>query len=227
MRIEDLIFLASTIVLVLASGIYGVKFLGRRNYLLGFEWLIVTFSATNFLVFALVEVQAAYSVSYFCDAFSRAFGIPVITTLGLMAVTHGYRPTARTDVLLFAGAIAGTVVLMVSDAVAPYKAVFYLTMWTLFSLYLAYFIWRLVAVRAMGQALAVGLVLAAAQGVASIYDFYRIPGDDEQHTIFYIFAGLTWSALCVVLYYAYCALEDAGRQLPRQPHTLHNLERLS
>lgn len=226
MKLEDSIFLAATLILVLTSGIYGVKFLKRRNYLLGFEWLIVTFSATNFLVFALAGIQTAYGLSYFCDAFSRAFGIPVITTLGLMAVTHGYRPSVRTDVALFAGAIAGTAVLMVSEAAAPYKPVFYVTMWTLFSLYLAHFVWRLLAVRARGQALAVGIVLVAAQGVASIYDFYRIPGDDQQ-TIFYILAGLTWSALCVVLYYAYCALEDAGQRPVSQPHPLHKLERLS
>lgn len=226
MKLEHYLFFLSTSILVLTSGIYGVKFLKKRNYLLGVEWLIVTFSATNFLVFALGEIQGAYTVSFFCDAFSRAFGIPVITTLGLMAVTHGYRPQVRVDVLLFAAAIAGTAVLVAAEAVAPYKAVFYVTMWTLFSLYLAYFICRLAAVRAYRHALAVSLVLAACQGIASIYDFYRIPGDDEQY-IFYILAGLSWSSLCVVLYYAYGALERAGKHAVQQDHPLRKLEQFS
>lgn len=41
--------------------------------------------------------------------------------------------------------------------------------------------------------------------ISTIYDFFHIPDDDEQHTIFYIAALSTWALIVVVLYYAYCA----------------------
>lgn len=211
MDMRYLILLCSTFILVASSGIYGVKFLRKGNVLLGVEWLIVTFSGSNFLFFFLTDVQAAYSISYFCDAFSRGFGIPVITTAGLMAVTHYYRPSMLTDVWLFVGAIAGTVILVASEAVAPLKPWFYLAMWMAFSCYLVYFARRLLNVGEGFHALAVLVVMVLAQTVATIYDFYTIPGDREQ-VLFYIFAGLTWSLLCVEMYYAYCALERGEKR---------------
>lgn len=205
----------TTFVLVLTSLIYGIKFLKRRNYLLGIEWLIVTFSAANFLFFFLTDVRAAYNVSYFCDAFSRGFGIPIVTTAGLMAVTHNYRPSLLTDVLLFAGALAGGTVLVAVDAVAPVKPYFYLVMWSAFSLYLAYLAWRLLNLGELAHAVGVVLVLLSAQAIASIYDFYQLPGDQD-HMLFYILASSTWAYLCVQMYYAYGALERA-QQRTRSP----------
>lgn len=212
MDFKTYMLLFGTAVLVVTSLVYGVKFLKRGNYLLGIEWLIVTFSATNFLIFALAGVQSSYSISYFCDAFSRAFGIPVITVAGLMAVTHGYKPSLRADVTLFVLSFVGGLVLVAAAAVAPFKPYFYLAMWTAFSLYLAYFAKRLLNAGEGGHAIGVVLVLVSAQAIASIYDFYTIPGDTPDHVIFYIFAGLAWSFLCVEMYYAYCALERAERR---------------
>jgi hypothetical protein len=53
--------------------------------------------------------------------------------------------------------------------------------------------------------------MVAAQAIASIYDFYRIPGDDD-HVIFYTFALLTWSFLGFAMYYGYCTLERFQKQ---------------
>jgi hypothetical protein len=52
------------------------------------------------------------------------------------------------------------------------------------------------------------LAVAAAQAIAVIYDFYKIPGNEEQ-MIFYTLATAAWAFLCVALYHAYCALERA------------------
>ncbi|KWR75058.1 hypothetical protein [Cupriavidus sp. IDO] len=198
-------------VLVTTSSIYGLKFLGKGNYLLGFEWLIVTFSASNFLLFALGGVQFSYRISYFCDAFSRGFGIPVIALAGLMAVTHRYKPSILMDVLFFAGAIAGTIVLVAVDAVAQPKPYFYVAMWSAFSLYLAWFAWKLQSAGESLHAFGVFVVLLTAQAIACIYDFHTIPGDDAQHLTFFTLACLTWSFMCVELYYAYRALERAEK----------------
>lgn len=228
MDVQYLIVCCSIFILMAASSIYGVKFLKKRNFLLGFEWLIVAFSATNFLYFFLTGVKAAYSISYFCDAFSRGFGIPIITTAGLMTLTHHYRPSVLMDIVLFAGAVAGTVALVAVDAIAPFKPWYYVAMWSAFSLYQVYFAVRLLNVGETGHAVGVILTMLACQGIAVIYDFYTLPGDSE-HMVFYILAVLAWSFLCVETYYAYCALERAEKKSSAcdQRHMLYDLERQS
>ncbi len=150
-------------VLVATSLIYGLKFLGKRNYLLGIEWLVVTFSGSNFLLYALGDAQLSYRISMFCDAFSRGFGIPVIAVAGLMAVTHRYRPAILVDVVFFMAAIAGTIVLVTADFAAQFKPYFYVAMWSAFSVYLAYFAWKLLNAGEGLHAFGVFMVLLTAR----------------------------------------------------------------
>lgn len=208
MEMQYYLLCLATAILVAISATYGVKFLKKRNYLLGFEWLIVTFSASNALLFFLADIKGAYSISYFCDAFSRGFGIPLVAVAGLMAVTHAFRPTVLADMAIFALAAAGGVVLVACDAVAPVKPYFYVATWSAFSIYFAYFAKRLLNAGQGGQALGIVVALVAAQAIAVIYDFFPIPGDHE-HMMFYTLAELTWAYLCAQTYYAYCALERA------------------
>ena len=98
METEHYLFVASSAILAATTSIYGMKFLGKGNYLLGIEWLVVALSGAAILVFALGDVDAGYRVAYFCDAFSRGCGGPVVMILGLMAVTHDYRPVLWFDV---------------------------------------------------------------------------------------------------------------------------------
>jgi len=211
MEPKIILLLLADLLLLLSTLIYGVKFLRKGNVLLGLEWLVVTVSTSNLLVYLLTEAQAAYSISFFLDAFSRGFGIPIIATAGLMAVTHRYKPSTRTDVLWFVGAFSGTFVLVGADFVARALPYFYLLMWTGFSIYLGYFAWRLWRAGEGFHAAAVGLALVTSQAIATIYDFYRIPGDEDQ-VIFLILALTTWAYLTVATYHAYCALERAEKQ---------------
>lgn len=208
MDTKIILLLLADVLLLLTTLIYGVKFLRRGNVLLGLEWLVVTVSTSNLLVYLLTESKAAYSVSFFLDAFSRGFGIPIIATAGLMAVTHRYKPSTRTDVLWFVGAFSGTFVLVGADFLAKPLPYFYLLMWTGFSVYLGYFAWRLWRAGETRHAAAVGLALVTSQAIATIYDFYKIPGDKDQ-VIFLILALTTWAYLTVATYYAYGALERA------------------
>jgi hypothetical protein len=70
------------------------------------------------------------------------------------------------------------------------------------------------------------LTLVSTQIIASVYDFYPIPGDSD-HMIFYIFALLSWSYMSVSLYYAYCALERVQEKEGNliRGYTLGRLER--
>jgi hypothetical protein len=228
MDLRHVVLCLATTILVTSSFTYGIKFLRKRNYLLGIEWLVITFSASNFLLFFFTGAKFFYGISFFCDAFSRAFGIPVIAVAGLMAVTHGYRPSKLADLLFFAGSVLGTVVLVAVELVAKVLPYFYVAMWVGFSIYLASFASRLLRSDESLHALGVSLALCSSLAIAGIYDFYRIPGEDTNILLnFFVLAALTWSYVLVQLYYAYCALEAAGRveQLARHGHALPGLER--
>ncbi len=226
MELKFYFYCLADLALISTSLVYGVRFLKKHNYLLGIEWLIVTFSATNLMINALTGAHVFFSISLFCDAFSRGFGAPVIAVAGMMAVTHRYKPSIFVDVVYLAGALAGTVIVWTAGFMVEPKPYFYLVMWSLFSVYLLYVIKRLLGVGEKRNALGVMLALVSTQVIASIYDLYHIPGDDD-HMIFYIFALFSWSYMSVSLYYAYCALERAReREINfNRRYTLGALER--
>lgn len=205
----SLAFLAADATMVAAGCIYGLKFLKQRNLLLGFEWLIVGLSGANFFAYFLTGSPVVYSVSYFFDAFSRAFGFPVIAVVGLMAATHRYKPSAWLDAGLFIACFAGAWVLVAVDAVAPAKPWFYLAMWSAYSVFLCYFMARLWRAGQTGHALGLLLVMLTSQAIATVYDFYHLPGDDNEHTLFYILALSTWAFSLIETYHAYGALQRA------------------
>jgi len=213
MAFKYYVYCLAAVVLIATSFIFGLRFIRKRNFLLAGELLVVTFSATNLLINALSEVPAFLNVSLFCDAFSRSFGIPVIGIAGLMMASNRFRPSTFVDVTLFALGLVVTVIVWTADFLTGSKPYLYLALWTLFSIYLVYFAVKLVRVKENLQALTVLVAMIAAQAIASIYDFYRIPGDDD-HVIFYTLALLTWSFLGFAMYYGYCALERAGNRAP-------------
>ena len=196
--------------LAVTSFVYGWKFLGRRNYLLGIEWWIVTVSASNLVYYFLSggTVQLSHDVSFFLDAFSRAVGFPIIAIVGLMAVTHRYKPSVLTEFALFGSGFVVAAILIGADFVVAVKPYFYLVMWIAFATYLAYFVSRLLRVGENLQALGLVSVIISTVFVAGVYDFYNIPGDDDK-LIFFTIAGFVWSYAGVWLYYSYCALERA------------------
>ncbi|CAB3764067.1 hypothetical protein B7G54_25985 [Burkholderia puraquae] len=226
MELKFYLYCLADLALITTSLVYGVKLLRKRNCLLGFEWLVTTFSASNLMINALTGEHVFLNVTLFCDAFSRGFGVPVITIAGMMAVTHRYKPSFFTDVVYMAGALAGTIVVWTADFMVEPKPYFYLVMWSLFSVYLVSVVKRLLSAGEKRHALSVILALVSTQIIASTYDFYHIPGDGD-HMIFYIFALLSWSYLSVSLYYAYCALERAQEKETdfNRRYTLGSLER--
>lgn len=208
MDIKYFLVFSSTVLLFLTSLIYGFKFVRKSNYLVGWEWWVFSLSTACVIVFLLTDSQAAYNASMFCDRFTRGFGAPILATLGLMAVTHGFKPPMRVDILLFVGGVVGTALLISVDVLIEIQPYFLLVTWTMFSIYLAYFAYRLVCIGENLQALGVIVAMLANQATASIYDFYMIPGD-EQRMVFFTIALTAWSYLMVQMYYAYCALQRA------------------
>lgn len=209
MEIKEILALLSSVFLIICGVVYGLKYIRvRRNYLLGFEWLIVAFSASNLLLFLVMEFKVGYSISFFLDAFSRAFGVPIVATLGLMAVTHNYKPSVTKDIMIFALTFAATFVLVLADFVKGLLPHFYLVMWSFYTLYLVYFTWQLLRAGESVHALLNALTTTAALAVAVVYDFFPIPGDTDKME-FMIYALTTWGCQIIQQYYAYGALARA------------------
>lgn len=212
MDLKTALYALADIFMIVAGFTYGFKFIRNyQNYLLGLEWIIVASSGTNFLVYGLVgadESSPMFHAAFFLDAFSRSVGITVILVLGLMKVTHGYKPSIAVDIAVFGLAIVGGLVMsLFAEELGVAGAIFYVVMNVLTTLFLFYFAWRLWQIGAYGNAISVAVVTIAAAAIAGIYDFYRIPGDDQHHTIFYILALTTWAAQMTVYYYGYRALD--------------------
>lgn len=207
---RDVLFAAADIWMIAAGLICGVKFIrGQHNYLIGLEWIIMGVSGTNFLIYAVTEAGPAspmHHIAFFLDAFSRSIGFTLILVLGLLALTHGYKPTIRVEVGAFAlAAILGFVLSEFATQIGTPGKVFLLITALATSGFLCYFAWRL---REIGERAHAWWVIGATAlnvVVASIYDFWRIPGDDANHTLFYILALFTWGLAMLVIYRAYVA----------------------
>ncbi|TNM38495.1 transporter [Nocardioides albidus] len=210
---KDLLFLIADVWMIVVGFRYGARFIRNYgNYLLGLEWMIVATSGSNFLLWSLIsgdEDHLLYDVAYFFDAFSRSVGITLIAVLGLMRVTHRYKPSVTVDVAAFGLAIAAGLYLQQFRGhelhVGP--ASFYLAANLLTTVFLAYFAWRLWAIGARGHAIATGLASVAATAIAVMYDFLPFP-DDAHRTVFYVLALTTWGVQMFVYYRAYVALHD-------------------
>jgi len=187
-----------------------VAFTRRKNYLLGGEFLIVGISATNFTVFLVTGWLVNYNAAMFLDAFSRGVGIPIIATLGLMAVTHNYKPSLASDVLLFLAGFAAAAIYFMSNSFKEFLPYFYVVMWLAYTAYLVYFVWLLARAREVLHALATALAGVAGLTIALRYDFFPIPGDDTK-MLFMTLAFLTWSYSIVQSFYAYGALQRSKR----------------
>lgn len=210
-----MLFFAADVWLIVAGFWFGWQFLRRyRNYLLGIEWIVVGISAANFLVGSLfggADDNGYLQTSYFLDAFSRSFGFTIMLILGLLAVTHGFKPSLAQDLPIILGtAVAAYVLGPFHDGTLHVGvASFYLVMNLLTTVFLAYFAWRVWQVGARRLAIATASITAAAAFIALTYDFFPLPFDDSYRTIFYTLALATWGAQGAVYFYAYRALHDA------------------
>ena len=210
---RDLLFLLADLWMIFAGYYCGTRFIrSYGNYLLGLEWIIVATSGVNFLVWSLLfggdPSSPLGDVGYFFDAFSRSVGITLILVLGLMQVTHHYKPSRAVDVGVFALAGAAGLYLQQFREFHVGPATFYVVVNLLTTLFLAYFSWRLWRVGAKGMAVWAGLASAAACAIAVVYDFFHIPGDDTHHTLFYIAALTAWGTQMYVYFFAYRALDE-------------------
>ena len=212
---KSLLFIAADLWMVFAGLRYGWKLLSQyRNYLLGLEWLIVGTSGVNYLIWVLLGASDANPQAagvYFLDSFSRAVGITLILVLGLMRVTHRYKPSLGLDVAVFGLGIAAGAFLMgfeYDHALHVGPAILFVGVNAVTTLFLIYFSWRLWVIGVKGLAVWAGAATAAAVFVALTYDFFPLPFDDADRTIFGSIALATWGTQLFVYFFAYRAFHE-------------------
>ncbi|WP_280218271.1 transporter [Nocardia neocaledoniensis] len=218
MSLKELLFAVADIWMIAVGFTYGIKFIRNyRNYLLGIEWIVVATSGTNFLIYGLLKAghdSPMYAFAYFLDAFSRSIGITLILVLGLMKVTHRYKPSAAVDIGAFALAgVVGFVLSTYAEEVGTPGKIFYIVVNVLTTGFLIYFSKRLWDIGERGHAVWAGVATACGFVIAATYDFVHIPGDDAEHTIFYIFALATWGLQMFAYYRAYRAFDAYNKRV--------------
>ena len=152
MSIKELLFAVADIWMIAVGFTYGIKFIRNyKNYLLGIEWIIVATSGTNFLIYGLLKAghdSPMYVAASFLDAFSRSVGITLILVLGLMTVTHRYKPSAAVDIGAFAlAAVVGLALLNYQENIGNPAKIFFIVVNVLTTIFLIYFVNRLWGIR--------------------------------------------------------------------------------
>ncbi|MFG3097999.1 transporter [Streptomyces sp. NPDC048202] len=216
---KDVLFLLADLWMIFAGYFYGWRFIRRYgNYLLGLEWMVVATSGSNFLVWSLSGADSGsvlYDVAYFFDAFSRSVGITLILVMGLMQVTHRWKPSLGVDVGVFGVAVVAGLFLrpfhgadLDTDRGAFSVAAFYVVVNLLTAVFLGYFVKQLWTAGAKRSAIWTGLVTAAGTTIALTYDFFPLPFDDANRTVFYTAALATWGTQGFLYFRAYRTLHD-------------------
>ena len=209
MELRTLLIDAGILALVFVGLYFGYRLLRLGNVLLGLEWIILGFSASNMFLFFNGLNEASGAIAMLCDAFSRSVGIPVIGLLGLMKLTHGYTPSLRAEVILFVGGFLLAAVFVDSVAFAQELPVFYLLLGVAWSLFLFYFAYRLSQLGLWPYALAVGFGNICTFLVAMLEGIITIPGEETNLILnFYFIAHWVWALNFGVLYFAYKAMSE-------------------
>lgn len=215
---RDVLFAAADIWMIAIGFICGVKFIrGHHNYLIGLEWIIMAVSGTNFLIYGVTKSgtdSPMYHIAFFLDAFSRSIGFTLILVLGLLVVTHRYKPTLGVEVGAFAlAAVLGFLLSEYGEQIGTPGKMFFLITALATSGFLCYFAWRLWELGERAHAGWAACATALNVVVAAIYDFWRIPGDDANHTLFYSLALFTWGLAMLVIYRAYTAFAAHNKRV--------------
>ncbi|MEV6352834.1 transporter [Streptomyces hydrogenans] len=212
------LLLVADVWMIYAGFVFGVRFIRQyANYFLGVEWIVIALSGSNVVLLGLIggdHDSPSYGLMLFFDAFSRSFGITLILVLGMLKVTHRYKPSPVVDVCAFGLAIVtGLYLAVFGQPITLPWAVFYIVMNALASLFMFSVALRLWRVDERRHAVWVVVATVGAAAVAGTYDFVRIPGDDENRTVFYTIAITLWALQMTVYFFAYRALHRHHTQV--------------
>ena len=225
----EILFMIAVVWAIAVGFTYGIKFIRKHhNYLLGLEWMVVATSCTNFMVFAAIKAghdSPMYTFASFLDAFSRSFGITLILVLGLLQVTHRYKPSLAVEVGAFAlAAVGGFVFLGYHESSYKLAAeIFLITANVLTSAFVVYFCKRLWDIGEHKHAIRAGIATLCGFFIAITYDFFPIPESDMvDRPLFYTLALAAWGLQMFTYYRAYTAFDAHNKRVDAAAGRLTN-----
>ena len=207
MGMRDFVMAISALSLAIVGIYYGVRFIRIKNYLLGWEWVILGFSAANMLLAVVLQNTFFEGVALYCDAFSRGVGFPLIATLGFVELFTGRKFSKAFNLSVFVGGalFAWGARTIWMDSAGLQLA--FIVLGQVFFLLLLYFAYRLFSARIFGHGVAV-LVILAALIIVSLLEgqFVVIPGEETNVLFNWLtLAMFVWAISFAECFYAYCA----------------------
>ncbi len=134
-----------------------------------------------------------------------------------MKVTHRYTPPVAVDIGAFAlAAVVGFALSTYAEQIGTPGKIFYIVVNVLTTMFLIYFVVRLWNIGEHAHAVRAAIATACAFLIAAIYDFVHLPGDDSEHTTFYILALTTWGLQMFTYYRAYHAYDAHNQRVDSQ-----------
>lgn len=207
MDLRDILIISGMLALVATGLGLGYRFWRQDNILLGAEWVILGFSALNFALWVAFGFQLSFEISMVCDAFSRSIGIPVVATLGLAKLTHGFDVSKTAKWLLLVGGFPLTYGLLAYPPIQPVLPYAFFACGIVANIFLIYFALRLARVGEQGHALGITLVNISFIIIALLEGIIAIPGDETNLILnFFFLAGWVWAIGFAEIYFAYQAL---------------------
>jgi len=135
--------------------------------------------------------------------------------VGLMGLLLGFGLLLGVPMLAVVAlaAVVGFVLSTFAEQIGTPGKIFYIVVNVLTTMFLIYFVARLWNIDERGHAVWAAVATACGFVIAAIYDFVHIPGDDSEHTIFYIFALSTWGLQMFTYYRAYRAFDAHNKRV--------------
>ncbi len=209
----DTCIVIALLALAFTGVVYGTLFLRRGNPLLGYEWYILAFSASNAALYFVNGNTVHLNIALFCDAFSRVVGIPVIGTLGFMQLTHRLELSKglKIGVFVLGAVVAG--LLLASPTLYAFLPAGSVLIGLIFTWIMIHMAVRLLRA---GNILHAGLMAltTAAFFVVSLTDgLFPLANPGKIVFLdFWFYSDVIWALGFAEMYYAYRALERASEQ---------------
>jgi hypothetical protein len=211
MNARDVVMIISDLSLIFTGYCFGVRFLRLGNRLLGWEWIVLAFSASNLLLGILLRNASFEAVAFYLDAFSRGVGFPVIATLGFVELFTGRKFSWQFDVAAFAGGAVFAWAARTVWAESQTLQQFYMVASQVFNVCMLCFAARLFTVRLVGHAIGIIAGLIALFGVSLLEGGYiAFPGEETNVLFNWLTIALfVWALAFAQYFYAYRAYEAA------------------
>jgi hypothetical protein len=214
MLFRSILMYGSISSLMFVGLIYGLRFLKLKNYLLGFEWIILGLSSMCGIIFLASGSVHIEQIWTFFDVFSRLFGITIIGSIGLLKVTHTIVPSHRFDAGIFALGFAASAAFIANPALEQQIGlpIAELVMAAIFLTIIFIVAWQCFKRRLYLSALAMLATLILFSYVSLMGDFHELgPDGIPIHLVNFSTAHLVWAFGFAAIYHSYAALARAKR----------------